>query len=113
MSGDSALIKSAYSFRFNLTSRFNAYSKYFLSFPDFTGKQFTPVEWTSLSASLWELNEDNQDGFENRCKEIVCPSLSVVHKEGIIKKHLAVYDYSAALAVSETLPQKCREQYEI
>lgn len=62
--------------------------------------------------TLWELNEDNQDGFENRCKEIVCPSLSVVHKEGIIKKHLAVYDYSAALAVSETLPQKCREQYE-
>ena len=62
--------------------------------------------------TLWELNEDNQDGFENRCKEIVCPSLSVVHKEGIMKKHLEVYDYSAALAVSETLPQKCREQYE-
>lgn len=62
--------------------------------------------------TLWELNEDNHEGFENRCKEVVCPSLSVVHKEGIIKKHLSVYDYSAALAVCETLPRNCRDRYE-
>lgn len=61
---------------------------------------------------LWELNEDNRDDFENRCKEVICPSLSIVHKEGIIKKHLEVYDYAAALAVTETLPQVCREKYE-
>ena len=36
--------------------------------------------------TLWELNEDNGDNFENRCREVICPSLNVVHKEGIIKK---------------------------
>lgn len=62
--------------------------------------------------TLWELNEDNGDNFENRCREVICPSLNVVHKEGIIKKHLEVYDYAAALSVAETLPQMYRDKYE-
>lgn len=54
---------------------------------------------------LWELNEDNQEPFENRCKEIRCPTLSKIKKEEIIKKHIQVYDYRAALEVAETLAE--------
>lgn len=53
---------------------------------------------------LWELNEDNAENFENRCREIHCPTLSVIKKEEIIKKHISVYDYRAALDVAETMP---------
>lgn len=54
--------------------------------------------------ALWELNEDNQDNFENRCKEVRCPTLSALKKEEIIKKHIAVYDYRAAISVAQTMP---------
>jgi CRISPR type III-A/MTUBE-associated protein Csm6 len=36
--------------------------------------------------TLWDLNEDNEEGFENRCQEIKCPSLSLIKQEEIIKK---------------------------
>ena len=54
-------------------------------------------------AALWELNEDNQEEFENRCREVQCPTLSAIKKEEIIKKHIAVYDYRAALSVCQTM----------
>lgn len=57
-------------------------------------------------AALWELNEDNQKGAKNRCKEVECPSLSKIKKEEIIKKHIQVYDYRAALGVAETMPDE-------
>lgn len=38
--------------------------------------------------SLWELDEDNQDGADNRCSEVRCPTLSKIKKEEIIKKHI-------------------------
>lgn len=60
---------------------------------------------------LWELNEDNGEGFVNRSKEIECPTLSVIKREEIIKKHISVYDYQAALSVAETLPEECTERY--
>jgi len=53
--------------------------------------------------TLWELNEDNEPGAENRCKEIKCPSLEKIKKEEIIKKHIQAYDYKAALTVVETM----------
>ena len=34
--------------------------------------------------TLWELDEDNEEGAENRCKEIECPTLSKIKKEEII-----------------------------
>lgn len=60
---------------------------------------------------LWELNEDNQEHFENRCKEIFCPTLSKIKKEEIIKKHILVYDYTAALDVAETMEASDTAQY--
>lgn len=53
--------------------------------------------------ALWELDEDNEEGCENRCKEIQCPTLSKIKKEEIIKKHILAYDYKAALDVTDTL----------
>lgn len=54
--------------------------------------------------TLWELDEDNNENYENRCREIECPSLSSIKKEEMIKKHVEVYDYQAALDVADTLP---------
>lgn len=59
----------------------------------------------------WDLNEDNEDGFENRCKEIQCPTLSAIKKEEIIKKHLSVYDYRAAVSVARTMPDSYTRNY--
>ena len=53
--------------------------------------------------TLWELDEDNNENYENRCGEIECPSLSSIKKEEMIKKHVEVYDYQAALDVADTL----------
>lgn len=61
--------------------------------------------------TLWELDEDNRDDFENRCKEIICPTLLKIKKEEIIKKHIKVYDYKAALDVAEDLPKCETERY--
>lgn len=61
--------------------------------------------------TLWELDEDNQDNFENRCKEVVCPTLSLIKQEEIIKKHLQAYDYAAAVEVASILPTQAAERY--
>ena len=55
--------------------------------------------------SLWELNEDNEEGFENRCQEIRCPSLSLLKQEESIKKLVESYDYEAARRVCIMLPE--------
>lgn len=52
----------------------------------------------------WGLNGDNEEGFENRCREVQCPTLDIIKKEEIIKKHVEVYDYGAALSVARTMP---------
>lgn len=62
-------------------------------------------------AMLWELNGDNKEEFENRCKEVQCPTLSAIKKEEIIKKHIAVYDYRAAVAVAQTMPSEYTAGY--
>lgn len=61
--------------------------------------------------TLWELDEDNKEGAQNRCKEIQCPTLSKIKKEEIIKKHILVYDYQAALDVADSLPAEQTVQY--
>ena len=53
--------------------------------------------------ALWENNTDNFDDAENRCEEIVCPTLSDLMKKEIIRKHLKAYDYHAAVVVADTL----------
>ena len=53
--------------------------------------------------TLWSLNPDNEENFDNRCEEIHCPSLSKIKQEEIIKKLVRVYDYPAAMEVAKTL----------
>lgn len=40
--------------------------------------------------TLWELDEDNKEGAQNRCKEIQCPTLSKIKKEEIIKTYFGI-----------------------
>lgn len=61
--------------------------------------------------TLWKLDVDNNENYENRCKEIKCPTLSGIKKEEMIKKHVAVYDYQAALDIADTLSIQETEAY--
>ena len=60
---------------------------------------------------LWEQNADNQKNFINRCKKVSCPTLSKIKKEEIIKKHIQVYDYQAALDAANTLSEEETASY--
>lgn len=61
--------------------------------------------------TLWELDEDNQPGVDNRCSEIACPSLQKLKKEEVIKKHILSYDYRAALTVADTMGKQDTQKY--
>ena len=54
--------------------------------------------------ALWELNKDNQE-TENRCREVQCPSMLRLKNEEIIKRHICVYDYSAAIDVANNMEE--------
>lgn len=60
---------------------------------------------------LWELNEDNNENFENRCESVKCPTLSLIKKEEIIKNHISAFNYSAALDVAKTMPEEKTKKY--
>lgn len=64
---------------------------------DFEERQEYDVE------TIWELNEDNQENSQNRCKEIRCRNLVSLLKRDIIKKHVLAYDYFAALSVADEI----------
>lgn len=53
--------------------------------------------------TLWELDEDNERNFENRCVEVSCPTLSALKNKEIIKKHIIAYDYQAAVTVMDSM----------
>lgn len=57
----------------------------------------------------WELNEDNEEGAENRCSEVKCLNLMKMLKVEAIKKHIQAYDYSAALSVAEEIKEDLSE----
>ena len=61
--------------------------------------------------TLWELNEDNLPDAQNRCVEINCPSLLKLKQEEIIKQHIGVYDYQAALMIAESMPKTYTGKY--
>ena len=61
---------------------------------------------------LWELNEDNRDGFENRCSEVECPNLSFIKAEEILIKFIEQYDYSAAKHMCDALPETVTDPYD-
>ena len=60
---------------------------------------------------LWELNQDNEEGAENRCEMVICPSLSNIKQEEILKQLVRKYDYKAAISVAETLPIEITKNY--
>ncbi len=53
----------------------------------------------------WELNEDNQPDFENRCQEVKCLNLMKLLKIDMIKKHILAYDYTAAKTIAEEIKE--------
>lgn len=62
----------------------------------------------------WELNQDNVENFENRCKEEKCPNLVILLKKNILKKHILAYDYPAALRLAEEIREDIPENgYEL
>lgn len=61
--------------------------------------------------TLWELNEDNNLDFENRCEEVKCPTLSLIKNEEIIKKHVMAFDYAAAVDAASSLPVEKTASY--
>lgn len=61
--------------------------------------------------TLWDLNEDNEADFENRCEEVRCPSLSLLKQEELIKKLVRSYDYEAARQICLMLPANSTEGY--
>jgi CRISPR type III-A/MTUBE-associated protein Csm6 len=59
--------------------------------------------------AMWEVNTDNNDGFENRCSEPTCPNLTLLLKKNILGKHIEAYDYSAALDVAKEIKEELPE----
>lgn len=57
---------------------------------------------------IWELNPDNQFDFENRCIEVKCASLLQIKNEEVIKKHVKAYNYTAALELAKTMPERSK-----
>lgn len=56
--------------------------------------------------TLWELDPDNEPDAQNRCKEVHCPTLFRMEHEEMIRQHVSVYDYEAALTVADSMPGK-------
>lgn len=56
--------------------------------------------------TYWELDEDNQPDFENRCKEPQNRNLSTLLKMEQIVKFIGEYDYSAALMIAREIEKK-------
>ncbi|NLJ57406.1 MAG: CRISPR-associated protein Csm6 [Tissierellia bacterium] len=51
----------------------------------------------------WELNEDNDENFENRCVESKGENQLAAIKKNVVAKHIDAYDYVAALNVSNDI----------
>ena len=61
--------------------------------------------------SLWELNEDNAETYENRCREISCPSLTNIKQQEMIRSFILKYDYRAAAYLANALPDETTRNY--
>ena len=53
---------------------------------------------------MWEADPDNEEDFENRCREIECPGLALIKNEEILKKYVLEYDYHAAVKMAQSMP---------
>ena len=61
--------------------------------------------------SLWELDEDNAETYENRCREISCPSLTNIKQQEMIRSFISKYDYRAAAYLANALPDETTRNY--
>lgn len=68
-----------------------------------TPRKKSNTEYDDREGYEWELNEDNEPGAPNRCHETKYLNLMKTIKLDTIKKHVAAYDYHAALAVAEEI----------
>ena len=55
--------------------------------------------------AYWNTNEDNKKDAPNRCTTVHSLNLTKMLKIEAIKKHIMVYDYTAALSVAEEIRQ--------
>ncbi len=53
--------------------------------------------------TLWEMNCELEAEGANRCREVSCPTLSVIKQENAIKELIHRYDYAGALAIAQLL----------
>ena len=53
----------------------------------------------------WDLNEDNEEGFFNRCTEPKPRNFSVLLMKNNIKKLVEAYDYEAAFSLAEVIKE--------
>lgn len=60
--------------------------------------------------TYWELNEDNEDNFENRCVQSEGIRLLTEIKKEILFKHIDAYDYVAALQIAETIREDLSDE---
>lgn len=61
--------------------------------------------------TLWEMNCTLEAEGENRCREVNCPTLSVIKQENAIRELLSRYDYPGALAVARLLQEEDTRSY--
>ncbi len=61
--------------------------------------------------SLWEMNRELEEEGENRCREVTCPTLSVIKQENAIRDLLQHYDYAGALSVAKLLSEEDTKGY--
>ena len=54
--------------------------------------------------TLWEMNSELEAEGVNRCREVSCPTLSVIKQENAIKELVHRYDYAGALTIAQMLP---------
>lgn len=61
--------------------------------------------------TFWELDEDNEEDFKNRCVEVKCPTLTQVQQESYVRKLVNEYDYAAAYEIAQMLPLEMTKSY--
>lgn len=53
----------------------------------------------------WEYNIDNDENYVDRCTESSVLNFNIEIKKNVIKRHISVYDYVAALRVADTIDE--------
>ncbi|SCW68414.1 CRISPR-associated protein (Cas_Csm6) [Lachnospiraceae bacterium C10] len=60
--------------------------------------------------TLWELDEDNDPDFINRCHEVHCSTLSMMKQQESLCELIKKYDYSGAIDIAIELLVQGKEK---